>query len=215
MAIALLTPSEFNRAWGPGNLVRLPSEAAISPIPTEASAFLIQAGLPALIRQFSGSTEEKITFCRLASRLSPVLSEKTVGPQLPDDWSVYWVLGDEFFCNGAAWWSIHQENRSIYRIDIEIDPPIEFANTSIAHFASALLAASVWFEKTSRSPEKWPAELDEFWCELESLDPPSMASGKNYWPMYLNFIRDEGPNLCDFKKGSVAEGKLALNAGPW
>src|SRR5262249_34408353 len=83
-------------------LVRLPPSASAA-IPHDSREFLVRAGLPALVRLFPGSTDGVITFSRLAAGLSPVLGEKTVGPPLTSEWSAYWIVGDEFFCNGAAW----------------------------------------------------------------------------------------------------------------
>ena len=211
----LLTPNEFASAWGADALVRLPSPLGTAPIPSDARQFLVQAGLPALIRYFSGSTGGKITFCRLAVGLSPVLGEKTVGPPLPSEWSAYWILGDEFFCNGSAWWCVHERTGRVDRIDIELDRPIEFANSSVAHFASAVLAASSWSDGPGRAAAEWPSEVDRFRRELAALDEASMESDRNFWPVYLNFIRDEGPHLGAFEKGSRSEGERALEAGPW
>jgi hypothetical protein len=210
-----MTPEEFARAWGSDALVQ-PSAASVpSSILSGARDFLVWAGLPALIRYFGGLTECRITFCRLSSGLSPVLAEETVGPPLPREWSVYWVLGDEFFCNGEAWWCIHERTGQIDRIDIELAQPIEFVNSSVAHFASALLAALEWSSRISRSAEEWPSEVDEFKRKLAVNDPASMESRRNFWPVYLNFIREEGPQLGAFEKGSRLEGERALQAGPW
>ena len=209
----LLSPEEFARAWGVDALVRLPSLAG-APIPRDSREFLLQAGLPALIRYF-WSGEGLITFCRLASGLAPVLGEKYVGPPLPSEWWVYWVIGDEFFCNGAAWWCVHGPTGRMDRIDIELKPPIEFANSTVAHFASAVLAALLWAAQCSRAVEEWPSEVDRLKRELAELDPPCMELDQNYWPAYLDFIRSEGPHLGRFEKGSRAEGEQALHAGPW
>src|SRR5688572_13055556 len=122
----VFSSDEFVHVWGADSLVQLPKQLATAPIPTDACEFLVRIGLPALIHHISGSTEGKITFCRLGTGLSPILSEETGGPALPSDWSVYWVLGDEFFCNGSAWWCIHQDTGQIDRIDIELDTPIDF-----------------------------------------------------------------------------------------
>jgi SUKH-4 immunity protein len=186
-------------------LVRLPSLAG-TPIPKDTREFLVRAGLPGLIRYL----DDVITFCRLASGLAPLLGEKTVGSPLPSEWSVYWIVGDEFFSNGAAWWCVHGPTGHVHRIDIEIEPPIAFANRSVAHFASAVLAASLWSTRCSRAVEKWPSEVDRLKRELAELDPPCMRSDRNFWPAYLDFIRSEGPHLAGFEKGSRAEGELAI-----
>jgi hypothetical protein len=211
----LQSPEQFERAWGADGLVRLPPLLATAPIPKEDCEFLVRVGLPALIRYFPGSSDGVITFCRLASGLAPVLGEKTVGPALPPEWSVYWILGDEFFCNGAAWWCVHGSTGRVDRIDIEIEPPIEFANSSVAHFASAILAASLWSAQCSGAVEEWPSQVDRLKRELTELDPPCMGSGRSFWLVYLDFIRSEGPHLSAFEKGSRPEGERALQARPW
>jgi hypothetical protein len=211
----LLTPDEFARAWGADALVRPPAASVPGSIPSDGRAFLVNAGLPALIRCFGGSTESKITFCRLASGLSPLLAERTVGPPLPREWARYWVLGDEFFCNGGTWWCLQEGTGRVDRIDIELAEPVEFANTSAAHFASAVLAALVWSRRVSRSAEGWPSEVNRFERELALIDPAGMESRRNFWPVYLDSVREEGPRLGAFEKGSRSEGEQALQAGPW
>ncbi|HTU89973.1 MAG TPA: SUKH-4 family immunity protein [Gemmataceae bacterium] len=211
----LLSPEEFARNWGTDLLIRLPAGLATAPIPKDSREFLVRAGLPAFIRYFPGSTDGVISFCRLGSGLAPVLEEETVGPPLPSEWSVYWIMGDEFFCNGAAWWCVHGPTGRVDRIDIEIDPPIEFVNSSAAHLASALLAASLWSERSSHSSTDWPSGVDRFKRELAELDPPCLQSDRYFWPVYLDFIRSEGPHLSAFEKGPREEGEQALRDGPW
>jgi hypothetical protein len=209
------SPAAFSRAWGADALVRLPSQKGPTPIPKNDRDFLVRAGLPAMIRYFPGSTDGVITFCRLASGLFPVLGEKTVGPPLPAEWSFNWIIGDEFFCNGAAWWCVHGPSGRVERIDIEINPPVEFANSSVAHFASAVFATLLWAQRRTPSADAWPSEVDRFKQELGVLDPPCMESARNFWPVYLNFIRSEGPHLGAFEKGSRSQGEQARQAGPW
>jgi hypothetical protein len=211
----VLTPEEFAGAWGSDALVRPAAASVPGALPSDARAFLVRAGLPALIRYFGGSTPCNMTFCRLASGLSRVLAERTVGPSPPREWAVHWVLGDEFFCNGSAWWCIHERTGQVDRIDIELAQPIKFANSSVAHFASAVLGAMLWSNRPGRSAEKWPSEVDQFKRELAVLDPPSMECHRNFWPVYLSFIREEGPHRGFLEKGSRLQGERAVQAGPW
>ncbi len=210
-----VSADEFAVKWHSDALVRLPAEHASAAIPAEACAFLVRAGLPALVTCHEGHSEIKITFCRLASSLSTVLDEETVGPPLPSNWSVYWMLGDEFFCNGSAWWCIHQENGYIVRIDIELKEPIEFANTTVAHFCSALLAVITWSSERKRDMATWPRDVDRLAGEIQAIDPLAMTSDNNYWPRYLRFIREEEPCQGGFTKGSLASGRRSWKAGPW
>jgi hypothetical protein len=121
-----LSPDEFARAWGDNALVRLPPGAAAIGIPKSSRDFLKRAGLPALVHYFLGSTDAKMTFLRLKDGLTPVSEEKTVGPPLPRTWSSYWILGDEFFCNGSAWWCVCESSGHVCRVDIELSEPVQF-----------------------------------------------------------------------------------------
>jgi SUKH-4 immunity protein len=211
----LLTAQEFARAWGSDQLIRLPSSLPTPPVPDEAREFLSDAGLPALIRVLSDSTASRITFCRLAQGVSPVLGEETVGPSLPLEWSAYWILGDDFFCNGSAWWCIDARTGSVNRIDIELPQPIEFVNSSVAHFASTLVAVSNWCEQCSQSPIEWNSRADQLNCELAVIDSRAMERNRSFWPALLDFIRHEGPQPNVLEKGTRLEGEQALQAGPW
>ncbi len=211
----LISPEEFERSWGSDKLVRLSAQFVAALVSERDREFLKRAGLPAMIRYFAGATDGLITFCRLASGLKPLLSQETVGPALPLEWSIYSIMGDEFFCNGTAWWCIHGALGHVERIDIEIEQPIEFVNSSVGHFASALLAASMWSGSGSPKKQDWPCDVDRLMAELAEIDPPSMQSRRNFWPMWLNFIRDEGPHLRVFERGSRDEGERALEVGPW
>jgi hypothetical protein len=215
MAHMPLTPEEFERAWGADALVRLPAESAAAPIPSDARDFLVRAGLPALVRYSYGSADGKITFCRLAPSLHTALGEPTVGPPLPIDRAAYRILGHEFFCNGAAWWCAHERTGQVDRIDIELNPPIEFASSSVAHLASAVLAAVRWSARCDRSVGEWRAEVDRLRRELTELDPAGMGSDRNFWPAYLDVIRDEEPHTVGFERGSRPDGEWALQEGPW
>jgi hypothetical protein len=124
-------------------------------------------------------------------------------------------LGDEFFCNGSAWWCVHERTGQVDRIDIELSQPIQFANNSVAHFASALRAALAWSDRLGGSAEEWPSAVDQFKRELAMLDPDGMSSRRNFWPMHLEFIREEGPLSGVFEKGTRSEGEHALEVGPW
>jgi hypothetical protein len=210
----LLSAEEFAKYWGAKYLVQMPPRAD-APIPKDTREFLVRAGLPTLLRYTPGATDAVITFCRLASGLAPVLGEKTVGPPLPSEWSDYWIIGDEFFCNGAAWWCVHGPTGRVDRIDIEIDPPVEFANSSVAHFATTVLTELMWSAIGNDLVGNWHSSVDRLKSELAALDPPCMQSNRNFWPAYLDFIRSEEPQLTPLKWGTRAEGERALEAGPW
>jgi hypothetical protein len=210
-----ISPARFAQGWGMDDLIRVPRMLASPAIPRDTKEFLVRAGLPALATHFLGACKSRtMTFCRLSSGLPSVLSEETGGPPLPSSWSRYYVLGDEFFCNGGCWWCLHQTNGHVLRIDIELNDPIEFANTSVAQFAFALLAAVSWSKNCDRTATRWPGEVQRLESELRQLDPKSVRRGHNYWRMYLDFLREEGRRAF-FRKGSRAAGRRCLQEGPW
>jgi hypothetical protein len=218
--ITPLSPDEFAHAWGEDALVRLSADAAMTlQVPDHSRNFLARAGLPVLLHYFLGSTDAKISFLRLDAGVTPVSEEKTVGPPLPRSWSSYQVLGDEFFCNGSAWWCVHEPSGNVCRVDIELDEPVELANTSVEHFASALLAAWKWSHRYSG---RMISELDRLRDELRALDPHAMAEPRSFWPSWLNFIDaeketlvDVGVRVAEWRKGTREDGDQAIREGAW
>jgi hypothetical protein len=210
-----LTPAEFADEWGAYALVRTPNALPNPPIPTDAFGFLVEAGLPALIHVLPDYIDTKITFCRLESGLSPVTNERTVGPPLPSDWSIYWVIGDEFFCNGSAFWCIDQRDGQIVRIDIELDDPIDFVNSSVECLARTLVAATKWSAQDDRKSAESPRGVGQLEFELNLIDPRAINSRDSFWLPILNFVRDEKPSGNIFATGSTVEGQRAWKARAW
>jgi hypothetical protein len=212
-SIHRMTAESFAMAWGADSLIRLPAKAA-SALPLADGDFLVRAGLPALVR-YSFGAGGNITFCRLSTGLAPLLSEKFVGPALPREWATYSVLGDEFFCNGSALWCIHRPTGRVDRIDVEIEPPVEFANSSVMQFAGALFAATEW-SATRNTASDWQSEVGKLQTVLAELDPPCMGTGRSFfWSSYLDFLADAGPEVQVFERGSKCEGEQALRIGSW
>ncbi|HEV3418502.1 MAG TPA: SUKH-4 family immunity protein [Pirellulales bacterium] len=208
----MFSPETFAAAWGSEALVRLSSENTTNSIPASAREFLSRAGLPALITYVEDEPLFKITFCRLEAGLTPVLMEKYHGT-LPGDWNCYWVLGDEYFSNGAAWWCIDQRDGRILRIDIELAEPIMLANASVAHFTSALLVAVSWSAQQDCNGLHRPDAVNQLERQLNELDPECMRSGGSFWRRYV--ARLVGQKDGGFAKGSMSAGHDALIDGTW
>jgi hypothetical protein len=113
---------------------------------------------------------------------------------------VYWVLGDEFFCNGTALWCLRRDNGRVVRIDYELADPIELVNTSVGRFASALWAAVMWSEASNRGAASWPREVDQLEAAIGALDPECLAAHRSFWRAILDFERAEGPTVAGFKR---------------
>jgi hypothetical protein len=157
----LLSPEEFARAWGADALVQLPPLAG-KPILNDSREFLVRAGLPALIRYFPGS-DGVITFCRLASGLSPVLGEKTVGPPLPSEWSVYWIVGERPCCQHVRPTDINTDwARAPTQVRLPPQTLRRMTPKRIANSARQLVASSPgWRRNVRRQPRQDEAEGQE------------------------------------------------------
>jgi hypothetical protein len=208
-----LPAAEFARLWGAESLVRLPAGVALPP--GAAGDFLTQAGLPALVSCFEDESESKITFCRLAAGLATLAGEPSVGPPTPIDRAAFYVLGDEFFCNGSAWWCLHREHGYVARIDIGLREPVALVNTGVAELASSLFAAVCWSEHCTRTETDWVKEVDRLQQILKLIDAAAFGYTNNFWQAYLLYIAGENPARSGFVKRSLQEGQQALAAGPW
>jgi hypothetical protein len=204
-----LTADELHHAWVFGDLVRLrPGERA--PIAGDVRAFLSEAGLPAVWRCNFGS-EGIVTFCRLAQGLASMAEESFVGPPLPLAYGDWYVLGDEYFMNGSALWCVHFWSGEVARIDVQLREPVEWAHSSVPGFAAALLATVRW--AADRDPGPWPPRLDALASDLDAADPG--CASKGFWAHWLDWAREEEPEVGAFRGGTVAEGEAALLRGPW
>ncbi|MDB5340433.1 MAG: hypothetical protein JWN70_6052 [Planctomycetaceae bacterium] len=210
----LLTPIDFASDWGVSDLVRLQMVADPADLPASELTFLATTGLPALIRYSPGVSEAVVTFCRLRRGVTKAIDEPIVGGPLSSEWDHYWVIGDEYFCNGSAWWCINAVTGTLERIDIELDHPILFVNTSIRHFASALVVALNCVSHGD-TVEEWRSRLAHLEAKLVELDPQIVIHSRSFWRSYLDFIRDEQPRKCPIERGSLEQGNQALQNGPW
>ncbi len=125
------------------------------------------------------------------------------------------MLGDEFFCQVAFWWCIHERTGEVARIDINREPSVVFVNSSVAHFASALLAVWSWSIRRNQSTNLGRISVEQLEQELAELDQASMKARWNYWPIFTAFIRQEEPPVAGIEKGSRQEGEQALLTGVW
>jgi len=120
---------------------------------------------------------------------STVLKEEFVGPSLPADWDRYVVFADEEFPNGSAWYCVNNENGAVYRIDIELDNPVEYVNSSLEAFKKSILETVKWSDQFSDKIEGHPEYTDFIMKELSEIDRTAFKSEKYYWPTIINHIR--------------------------
>jgi hypothetical protein len=193
MSSTLLTPDEFVHAWGSDGLIGLPEQTIAAPIPEDARMFLVKAGLPRHITFAHKSLPSEMSFVRLSDGLQNVIAVQTVGPAFPSGWSVYWIMGEESFDNGSAWFCIHQDSGHVVRMDIELDNPISLVNTSVAHLATAILLSCSWSQESARQGQ-WSAMVDQLGDSLRRSDPGALRSKDTFWNGILDEMRNVGPD---------------------
>ena len=120
---------------------------------------------------------------------STVLNDEIVGPALPTDWDKYVVFADEEFPNGSAWYCLNNENGAIYRIDIELDNPIEYVNSSLEAFKKSIQETVKWSNKFSNKIEGYPEYADFIMTALSEIDRTAFESEKYYWPTIVTHIK--------------------------
>ncbi len=211
----LLSADEFGTSWGHEFLVRMCTPVAGTSIPESVLHFLTCTGLPALVCYTERSMELKITFCRLASGIERFATDDLVDGSHRIDWTPYWIIGDEYFCNGSALWCLNSLTENVERLDPELPQPIEFVNSSLAHFASCLVAAIRVSAQWSTDPRDWPHQIAQLKRVLAEIDPAIPSSERCFWQICLDYVDDDGGPPCVFKKGSLLDGTRALSEGPW
>jgi len=178
---------ELAREWGVDKLVRLPRSCADLPLPRETLDFLVEAGLPGLFHS-KVSQEIDVTFCRLARGIASVTHEEPGHIDWGEEWSSSWVIGDEFYCRGAAWWW-----NSVRRDD-----------GTYSDRAAGL-------EEIDRL-ERELREIDEVAFEFDEV---AFEFDENFWPCALKLFRPDGPDEGDgeMRGGNVLDGAAVLERG--
>lgn len=187
-----LTAQEFAAAYGARSLVRLAERGATGRVPEEAITFLRSVGLPARIVYHEFVSGAEVTFRQLGCGLWPLRAEGLRKPP-PESWSRLWVIGDEYFVQGAAWWCIAEGSGHVVRLDPDVGDDGDLVNTSVARLASALLAAIRWTETVSYTAPNWSAQLDSLEQRIRSLDTEAMEDRRGFWRRWFQVVRSEVP----------------------
>jgi hypothetical protein len=111
---------------------------------------------------------------------------------LPTEFAAYWIIGDEVFINGSAWFCITGGTGQLVRIDVEQDDPVEFVNSSVEHFATFLAVLQRWCADNDGS-DSWGDGVHRIQKEMFALEPEIASASKSFWPRLLEAIEEEGP----------------------
>lgn len=199
-----LQPKDFIQNWPNSELVRLTENL---PVPDRLSqnaiSFLQQAGLPARIVLEHPEMTHEISFEKLSEGLYPVTDIFESFEEEFDDsepLNGFWVIGEESFDNGSAYFCIAESTNLVTRYDPEIDEQPVFVNSSIACFASCLLIATKWSETPLLTD--WETAIDFLKAEIEHCDPFALIESDNFWTYLIDAIQDAGPGKFPVKIGS-------------
>jgi hypothetical protein len=187
-------PDAFLQRWGRASLLQLPPTGHLArTLPASSREFLWKAGLPLGVETHEHVHGSGLTFRRLRNGGRQLIEEwPKIGP--PAEWSPFWIIGDEYFCQGSAWWVIHDRTGEISRVDPCRDPAIYLVNVDAAHFAQSLLAAVEWTEHCRYIARDWSQQIASLRTALRQVDPPAAASPHSHWMHFTDVIECEPPH---------------------
>lgn len=190
----VLTPREFANRWG----TRLVAAPNAGQFPGSAADFLSQAGLP---RAFTFAHPEiplQGSFDRLGKDIEILSNEPFVGPEAPRTWAAFLVIGEHYFDNGSALYCVEKDSGQVFLVDVELDEPFQFLNTSIPAFATCLEATADWTAQWSIHGD-WLSAIDSLRTTLTQIDSMAFSARESaptrlaFWPMLLDEMRRQPP----------------------
>src|SRR5687768_4829062 len=184
----LIEPEDWKREWGADNLVFATEHCHC--LPGTALSFLSSYGLPRRIifenpldgdwearieRDYAIAISSEISFEPLLSPLDRYNAGIKWGDfydqELDKAWSEQIVIGEEEFSNGSASYCIHQLSETITRIDVELEEPETFVNSSLPQYGESLLLAVRWSKAIHQAGlGNWQTSLNELADALRAVD---------------------------------------------
>jgi hypothetical protein len=131
---------------------RLPAPA----LPADCLHLLTDYGLP---RQFNIHCCNDITlkFSGTATPLAEIwkrdLDRGYQMGDMPSEWSRFWHLADQEYCQGGGWICVEESTGRLLVIDLDQPEPIYLLNSSVGRFYTTLGHFLDWSEKTDGGPE--------------------------------------------------------------
>ena len=142
-----MSPSAWKKSWSPDPLVFRKTKT--QQLPTGAHTFLETHGLPRVL-VIECENPFELRFKQVTKKLG--LYTDRFGPNAFTDaeaqeWGDRYIIGDEEFCNGGAFFCVHRDTGTVTRIDPETSNPEMPVNSSLEQFATALLILRNWSTK--------------------------------------------------------------------
>jgi hypothetical protein len=198
----VLSAAEFAESWGRESLARLSVD--LPQLPETATSFLREAGLPKRVRMAYSDDPHEMSFLSVSKGIGRFTDSGIHGGSFPREWETYWMIGEETFSNGGAGLVIVQETGVVLSVDVEIDNPVRFLNSSVAHLASTLLHLVTWSRRHgSLEPGSngYQSAMNELTEELRQLDSAVFDQPHSYWPIMLYHLEEVGPRAFQIHPG--------------
>jgi hypothetical protein len=186
--------NEWNHVFG-DNLVA--DVAGVERLPDDARAFIRTYSLPKRVIFEWQSSSFEISFDALAS-CAPLNTIVGWGDffdaALDQKWSQYFVIATESFSNGAAYYCVNSVDAGVRRIDVELEDPETFVNSSVEQFAHSLLRVVQWSSSNSaKKSVDWTTSVVTLEKELAGIDALALNSTERFWPAFIEQVRASEP----------------------
>jgi hypothetical protein len=180
-------PPHGPEPWDAADLVRLPpDDPSRESLPPETFEVLTRTGLPQRLIFSWEAREMELSFLPLASGIR-LLRDEASYAELREEWSHYWIVGEEDFDVGGAWWCLDGRNGHVLRIDPELDDPVSLVNASVPRLSRCLLEALDWARSRAGGGISPPAETERLGEALRRCDPHAAETG--FWAGFLLEVR--------------------------
>lgn len=188
---------ELLEVWSSSKLVKLPFDFQAN-VNLGGIKYLQNVGFPDYLNTNISDMEFIIDFRDISKGL-PRLSELDFGLPNPKEWSHYYVLGDETFCNGSSLWVYYIDTGETFRFDVELDDPFWETGTSIETLSLSFLTFYYWYRKLFKLSDSWEEQIRILDDLLLKADPKLYGSNRGFWYSMVKELQ-EASDEDDFRK---------------
>lgn len=168
----------FVSELGPAALVRA-TRSRLPVLSDDAATFLTEIGLPRHVQLGPADLRSVLSFERLAA---PLECARDASDRLPGIRATDWVIGEEVWRNGGAWWVLRATSDEILRIDLEATHSVARVAVSLAGLATVMVALRRW--SCGR------IDLDSLASVMRRAAP--RTDPDTIWAALLELLPDEG-----------------------
>jgi hypothetical protein len=176
-------PDQWKRLWGAYRMIS--AGPTVNELPETARQFIQTYGLPRRVwLQWWGTGIEgtsEISF-------EPLCRPAELDP------SQRILIANEWWSNGSAELAMGRTTGEIIRIDVELDEPESFVNSSVEQLARSLLAGVQWSAGSRADPSAdWNVSLSAWATAIAGLDAVAFERPRGFWPALIEYAKERGP----------------------